>query len=269
MKKLYYWYAYILGWPLLAKLNYFLHRLSLRGIGLYNYQDMQISGEIWLIRNIVSNLGKDLIIFDVGANKGDYSKALLESNVSIKKIYAFEPHPETFKKLVNANSTSNDHIVRCIQAALSNRTGKVKIYDREDNPGSSHASLNSNIFTEIHNVSEVETIVESIKVDEFCSAESIGKIDFLKVDVEGAELEVLRGAAGLIGEKRIRTIQFEFTQLNSVVGIFFKEFWDILHPNYNIYRLLPHGLMPVVHYEPSTCELFGYQNYVAILRVAS
>jgi Methyltransferase FkbM domain len=104
-------------------------------------------------------------------------------------------------------------------------------------------------------------------LDLFCANNEIQIIDFLKIDVEGYELNVLRGAQETLSKNRIRLIQFEFTQLNSAVGVFFKELYDLLSGDYHIYRMLPRGLQKIEAYDPITCEIFAYQNFAAILKV--
>jgi len=89
-------------------------------------------------------------------------------------------------------------------------------------------------------------------------------IDFLKIDVEGYELDVLKGANKMIESNKIKYIQFEFTQLNTTTRIYFKDFWEVLSEKYKIYRLLPNDLLEIKIYDPTSNEIFGYQNFVAI-----
>lgn len=240
-----------------------LYRFSLRGMGIGNHQNMRVSGERWLIRNIGHRIGSRLVVFDVGANVGDYSRLLVMCG-NIKRVFAFEPHPQTFASLLS--NTSNYQNITCVNAALSDSNGEVKFHDRVDKNGSSHASMHAEVFSAIHLVPSVETSVISRTLDDFCSSEAIEHIDLLKIDVEGHELQVLEGAKSMLKARRIRSIQFEFTQLNSVLGVFFLDFWKLLSPQYDIYRLLPHGLLRIESYDPTDCELFSYQNYIAILR---
>jgi hypothetical protein len=46
---------------------------------------------------------------------------------------------------------------------------------------------------------------------------------------------------------------------------YFRDFWNLL-PNYNFYRLLPDGMVKIERYSPVFCEIFAYQNIVAILK---
>jgi FkbM family methyltransferase len=233
-------------------------------MGIYNYTSGSLSGENYLIKNVVNNLGNDLVIFDVGANVGTYSKYLINSGVRIQRIFAFEPHPATFERL-KENIQKIDGVVP-VQSALSNQQGEMKLFDRAGYESTQHASFSDEIFSVVHKSEITQRVVKVDTIDLFCAINNIKTIDFLKIDVEGYELNVLQGALGMLTAKKVRLIQFEFTQLNSTVGVFFKEIYDLLSNDYHIYRLLPHGLQKIDSYNPTTCEIFGYQNFSAILK---
>jgi FkbM family methyltransferase len=263
MNKILYIYALLLGRPFFLKLNRLIYSFSLRSLGIFNYQNTKVSGEQWLLANVIKKLGTNLVVFDVGANVGAYSTQLLKLGVKAKQIYAFEPHPATYIKLQGAALGTQ---ILPVKAALSDSVCVTKLYDRSGGVGTSHASLSSEIFSEIHRVDFQASDVHVTTLDEFCKSNNVKNIDFLKIDVEGYELNVLRGAANILSERSVRVIQFEFTQLNAVLRVFFRDFYDLLAKDYDIYRLLPYGLQTISTYEPSTCEIFGYQNFVAILR---
>jgi FkbM family methyltransferase len=238
-------WAWIFGRPFFNRFNSLLFFLSLRGMGLYNSTSLLLSGERWLLINVVKKMGKNLIIFDIGANIGDYSKEIINCGVIAEKIYAFEPHPETYRRLKD-NVKDTKGVVIPINVAMSDKKGQISLYDRSDVlNGSSHASLSEDIFLEVHHqgTKEIKTNVDTIS--SFCVDNQLNSIDFLKIDVEGYELNVLHGAEQLLRTQNIRMIQFEFTQLNSTVGIFFKQFYKLLAQDYHLYRLLPHGLRAI------------------------
>lgn len=264
MQKIYIVWAWLFGRPFFYYFNEKLFSLAIRGMGIFNYTSPTISGEKWLINNFVKKLGKNLIIFDVGANVGDYSKLLINSEVSISRIFAFEPHPKTFKRL-KQNLIENS-VLDPVQSALSEIAGNMILFDREDCDGSSKASLAESIFSEVYQVGSSERSVKVDTIDFFCESNEIKSIDFLKIDVEGYELNVLKGARNMLNNKKIRMVQFEFTQLNSSIGVFFKKIYDLLSGDYVIYRMLSHGVKEIKNYDPITCELFGFQNFVAVLK---
>lgn len=262
MKSIYYAYASLFGRPPFARINKLMYSLALRGLGIYNYQDTRVSGESWFINHILKQAGEHLVIFDVGANIGSYSKQILLSGVSVEKIYAFEPHVITYQKLIENVA---DHPIQAVNLGLSDNIGVSTLYDRASSNGSSHASLSSAIFSEVHCEEAESTQIQLTTVDEFSKLSQIECIDLLKIDVEGYEINVLRGAEKMIKAGNVRFIQFEFTQLNSTIGVFFKDFYDLLGSRYAIYRLLPHGVEPIKTYNPTFHEIFGYQNFVCRL----
>jgi hypothetical protein len=90
-------------------------------------------------------------------------------------------------------------------------------------------------------------------------------ISLLKIDTEGHEFEVLLGARNAIDRGSIEVVHLEFNEMNVISRIFCRDFFELLK-DYSFYRMLPDGLLPLGPYTAVTCELFAYQNLVAILR---
>jgi hypothetical protein len=88
-------------------------------------------------------------------------------------------------------------------------------------------------------------------------------IYFLKIDVEGAEMDVLAGANQLIKNKKIKFLQFEYGPNCIISKVFLKDFFLLLE-NYTIYRILKNGLRPLVYNE--ILEIPLTSNYVAELK---
>lgn len=128
--------------------------------------------------------------FDVGAKKGDYAIEIAEY-YSEAVVYAFEPAPANYAVL---EERAHPRIVPVNAAVLrSPGTCELNLYD--------HAGSHSIFPTEEEwdEVRLMETVtVDAVSIDAFCEELEIPRIDFLKVDVEGAELEVLEGAIGLL-----------------------------------------------------------------------
>jgi hypothetical protein len=128
---------------------------------------------------------------------------------------------------------------------------------------SQHASIYKGAFDIIHKADIVEYEIEFIKIDNYCKHYNIKRINFLKIDAEGHELMVLKGANDLIKNNAIDMIQIEFSQINLISRTFLKDIIDILD-NYSFYRLLPDGLIPLGNYDPVFHELFAFQNIIAV-----
>ncbi len=120
----------------------------------------------------------------------------------------------------------------------------VKIYDYVNNDGSAHASLYSKVITEIHKGKTIEHDVKITTIDAFVEENKIDKIDLLKIDTEGNELNVLKGAQKTLKDNLIDVIHFEFNEMNIISKTFFKDFYDILE-NFTFYGMLPDGIDPL------------------------
>ena len=145
------------------------------------------------LRNKFSQNMKDKCLIDVGANIGNHTLGL-RSHFST--IHAFEPNPRTYRLLV-ANTATFDNIT-CHQLAVSNKSRSVSFVSDPVNTGRSHVSDKDFSSRERNETSPIE--VKAVALDE---TELKGKaIGFLKIDVEGHELEVLRGAEAILRQQR-------------------------------------------------------------------
>lgn len=261
MREIYYFYAKFFAKNIFSKFNKLLFNLSLRGLGVFNYQNITISGEQKFLENYLSKLASP-VIFDVGANKGEYTCHCIRVNKHAR-VYAFEPHPKTFKIL--KNSVSGEGVL-VVNKAISNSKGKMQLYDYKDNQGSSHATLCQDVIEKVHVGDSISCDVEVVTLDEFVTENKINKIHLLKIDVEGNEMNVLRGAKKSLEKDIFDVIQFEFTQINSVSRVFMKDYFDLLGAKFSLHRLLPNGLLSLGEYFSTTHEVYGYQNIVAIRR---
>ena len=242
------------------RLNKLLYRFSLCGLGVLNYENDMVSGEARFIKNHLQNMLGG-VVFDVGANVGDYTKKVLEVSPQTK-LYAFEPHPKNYSVLVNKIEKSNFYP---INAAVGEKEGELSLYDYEEKDGSSHASLYQDVIENIHDAKSIEHKVKVIQLDAFAKSKNIENISLLKIDVEGNELNVLKGMTEYIKSGKVAIIHFEFNEMNVSSRTYFRDFWNLL-PNYNFYRLLPYGMVKIERYSPVFCEIFAYQNIVAILK---
>jgi hypothetical protein len=122
------------------------------------------------------------------------------------------------------------------------------------------------MFTEIPHTETENNYFTTIDI--FCLKNKINHIHFLKIDVEGHELAVLKGAAKMLENKQIDVIQFEFGAGNSFSKTFFLDFFKLLSPAYSIYRLLSDGFVPIHKYE-ADLELLILTYFVAVKKEIS
>jgi FkbM family methyltransferase len=241
------------------KLNRLLYTLSLRGLGILNYQNHQISGEQHFLYDYLTNK-QSVLVFDVGANRGRYANTVKQL-CQKAEIYAFEPHPKTFEYL---RSIASQYGYTALNLACGSSMGQATLYDyAEEKEGSTHASMHKNVIEQIHKGDAAAWKVSVITLDQFIKEKAINRIHLLKIDAEGNELDILKGAKNSINAGIIDAIHFEFNEMNVVSRVFFKDFYEIL-PNYKFFRMLPDGLIPLKSYSPLECEIFAYQNVVAL-----
>ncbi len=178
------------------------------------------------------------IIFDVGANIGQ-SITLFRKAFSQSTIHSFEPNPETFITL--EKNWGHDKAIFLHPKALNSKTGTVPFFVTNVSEASSfllpHPKLIKLSSGNKYDSKKIE--VEGIILDQFCMENGIAAIDVLKLDVQGAELEVLKGAERLLGLEAVSLLYVEMnfaeTYSNQVVFEDFLVFcvrygyklWDI------------------------------------------
>ncbi|TET39262.1 MAG: FkbM family methyltransferase [Planctomycetota bacterium] len=237
-----------------------LQLLALKGLNIGEAFSIHNSGEfndkiVNLLRESRSN-----IIFDVGANVGEYSRQMHLITGGKYKIYAFEPAAETFIKLSENLKNINVHLYN-IGFGLNDE--KLTLYS--DNPTSGLASLYNRRLNHFGISMKHPQEVQIRRLDGFCSEMGIDHIGFLKLDVEGHELAVLRGSSSLLKNNKIDLIQFEFGGCNIDSRTFFQDFFYLLDSNYEIFRITRNGLQYIRKYK-ETHEVFITTNYLAVTR---
>jgi FkbM family methyltransferase len=230
---------------------------ALNAVGILNFRTMQESGEAHFLSHYLGSLNAPLVL-DVGANKGSYVLAVKEACPSAR-ILAFEPHPRTFTSLKTAVPTD----VEVFNFGFGDTAGSFDFFDRADKKGGAHASLYRNVIEDLHRQKAIEYKVEVRRLDDFLNDQGLSKINLLKIDTEGHELAVFRGAEKAIRAGSVDVIQFEFNSTNVAARTFFKDFWDFL-PDYNFYRLLPDNAIWIRQYVATFCEVFAFQNIVCV-----
>ena len=141
------------------------------------------------------------VVLDIGANIGYYTLIFAKLVGEEGKVFAFEPDPTNFsllKKNVEINGYKN---VELVQKAVSNKTGKIKLYlSRYNNV--CHCIYNSHDGRQ-----SIE--VETIRLDDYFKNYN-GEVDFIKMDIEGAEGEAIQGMFNLLKKNNNVKIITEF-----------------------------------------------------------
>lgn len=229
-----------------------MYSLALRGL---NYGTVG-SGEEYVMQTIKRQLAatKQPVLFDVGANIGEYTELLLKNFGENARIFSFEPSIATFKTLQKNIKSPK---VSLQNKGLGSKNEDIKLFRDHEN---------STLASAFQRSAEGDfELVQIQRIDTFCQENSILAIDFLKIDVEGFEMEVLAGAEAMLAARKIKFVQFEFGGTQIQPRIFLKDFWDLLSPNYRMYRILNDGLSEIKSYN-ERIEIFAYSNFLAILK---
>tara|TARA_B100000787_G_scaffold70398_1_gene51762 strand:- start:212 stop:910 length:699 start_codon:yes stop_codon:yes gene_type:complete len=170
----------------------------------------------WHEPNILKSLKKLNInyIFDVGSHRGESIDYFIKLK-NLKKIQSFEPQKDIF--LVLKKKYKNNNKVILNQIALSQNENYKDFYINDLSSTSSFSRLNKkSLWLKIKNkiLNKKNPIINKIKIrsltiDKFIKQKKIKKIDLLKIDTEGHELEVLKGALKTIKEHKVKFILIE------------------------------------------------------------
>ncbi|MFL1463418.1 FkbM family methyltransferase [Roseococcus sp. DSY-14] len=254
---------YLINRPSMQPLARLIHEFALRCNGIGN----NVEGPSGLARSEERFLRQALaqfaegVVLDVGANVGGYARFVRELAPRARLI-AFEPHPRTFAAL---RAVAERDGFEAIHAAMSDAPGTTTLYDFPDNDGSTQASLDPNVIFLHGGQQPVAHPVECLTLDGFAEARGIERIHLLKIDTEGFDLNVMRGARRLLAERRIGLIQFEFIGSNIARKVSVRDFLEVLaEPGYEVARLCMNGQpAPLGPYSPKFHEVFLRHNLVA------
>lgn len=150
------------------------------------------------------------VFFDVGANEGE-TITRARHNFESCRIVAFEPHPKTFEQLTSNMAKIPN--VELLNLALSSEVGKNVMFEYENSKINSLLP-NAQYVARFADDASRQIWVDCTTIDQFCSDRHIKKIDVLKIDTEGFDLEVLKGAASMLAQQAIKFIYFEFNDIS-------------------------------------------------------
>lgn len=200
------------------------------------------------------------VLFDVGSNRGQFLQAFLDAG-GHAAVHAFEPadhlasavrasFPEVTVSAVALGAAEGSAVL----AGPAASSGLLSLLDRMDTPV-------------VHrDQAGFSTEVRITTLESYCTERSIDHIDYLKIDTEGSEMDVLQGAGGMLEPRTIRAVQFEFSSAEMCARVFFHDFWELFtERGYRLNRLAPGGrLIPIAHYYEDLEYFRGATNYLAL-----
>jgi FkbM family methyltransferase len=217
---------------------------------------MEYNGESTLLNFVLLNTPNQCpIVFDVGANAGDWSAEAYRINPKIQ-LHCFEPSAKTFDRLSETLVAMNPILNRL---ALGKESGYADFYTYE----------NSLLSSFVHWHPQAQYVRERVNVetlDTYTLNHHIEAIDLLKIDVEGYDLHVLQGAQSLLERAAVDVIQFEYGPANIYSRILLRDVFHFIQPfPYDIYQIHPRHIKHLPKYNMSL-ECFQLSNFVIINR---
>ncbi|MEL7035963.1 MAG: FkbM family methyltransferase [Cyanobacteria bacterium J06592_8] len=206
----------------------------------------------------------DHLVFDVGANVGGWTKEVLERKQNLE-VHLFEPIPNNYTSLIKSLTQAIEtKTVIPNNYALGQEDSLRTFYFYKDRPRWSTAYRRFKVEKQykLENPQEIPVLVTTL--DRYCNTLGIQRINFLKIDVEGSELEVIQGAEEFLRKGKIDYIQFEYggnyidakITLEAVFSLFNKY-------RYSIFKIQPSQLEHIPNFS-SKYENFKYSNFLAV-----
>jgi FkbM family methyltransferase len=234
--------------------------LYLMGIG--SGADVSVSGEKSIFNLIKKKLPAPYCFFDVGANKGQFLKLLLDSfGGSEFTVHSFEPGAETYQILLKNHPNAQQ--VKFNNCGIGSEQGNATLhYDR---PGSGAASLTKRRLDHFNVDFDKSESVQIETIDGYCLKNNIDHIHLLKIDIEGHELDALAGASQMMEKQAIDVITFEFGGCNIDTRSFLQDFWYFfMAAKMDIFRITPTGYLFQIKSYREIYEQFRTTNFVAV-----
>lgn len=146
------------------------------------------------IRIINDRVKSGMVIMDIGAHIGLMTAILGKKVGPTGKVFSFEPTPSTFKILQKTVAINNLSHATVNPFAVSDKKGTLSFYVSEHDADNSNSLSNSKRTDRTEGTVDVQVV----SVDDYIKEHNSGKVDFIKIDVEGAELKLLKGAVQTI-----------------------------------------------------------------------
>lgn len=231
-----------------------------------NNYNFSANGEKAFVENAIKYLNRnnagEIVIFDIGANTGEYTAKLIEISNCIKgeaEIHIFEPAQSCFNILMEKFSKTSGLFLN--KKAVSKINGTAEIF--YDKPLSGLASLYKRNLQAYSISMDHSEIVETIRLDSYIEKKGINHINLLKIDIEGHEMAAFEGLGSCLNGDFIDFVQFEYGGANLDSHTSLIDLYDLFERSgFKLAKVLPGGL-ELRLYKP-WMDNFQYANYVAI-----
>jgi len=197
-------------------------------------------------KNIITYLKKNIenieVFFDIGSHKGTYTDLIIKE-YKVRKVVMVDPQKNIFKFI--KKKYANNKIVKTYNFAISDKKKKQTLYiNKHDLTSSltqidkknSYLNLKAKLFGgTINDLIQNKYMVNSCRLSEIIKKNSVNKIDLLKIDTEGHELQVLKGAGSFLKNK-VNFMLIEIHNSNIFIDYDAKKIHNFLKKNKFILR---------------------------------
>ncbi|MEG4998382.1 FkbM family methyltransferase [Microcoleus sp. B4-D4] len=217
--------------------------------------------ELKIIENFI---GSGNVVFDIGANIGSWTNQVLNICPDVQ-IHLFEPAPPIYQTLLQNLAEpikSGQLVLNNLAIAHQQEIREFYYYDKFSGWSTFHRRFEIEKQYNIQSPKPFEILTATL--DDYVQTRGIKRINFLKIDTEGGELEVLRGATSLLQKGKVDYIQFEYGGTFVDANITLKQVFEHLQKfRYTIFKILPNALQPLLQFLPEY-ENYEYSNFLAV-----
>lgn len=174
-----------------------------------------------IINFLKTHLNEINIFLDIGSHKGTYTDLILKNILVTEKLILIEPQKNIFDFI--QNKYKNDRNINIHNYAISNKEKKMKLYINKHDLTSSlteidknnkYLNLKAKLFGgSLDEMIKKKITIKALSLKNIVNKEKIKKIDLVKIDTEGHELQVLQGAGNFL-KKGIKYLIIEFHNSN-------------------------------------------------------
>jgi FkbM family methyltransferase len=211
------------------------------------------SGERWLVERVAS-YGDRFV--DVGANVGDWLGMVADTmHGRTFAALAFEPSRSAFEQL--EGRFRGEPRITLFNVALGSELGSLSFFEEPN------AGRGSTLVADFMRTAGTTRTVQVTTLDAALREADWTRIDLLKIDAEGYDLQVLRGANEMLGARGAGVVQFEYNRAWQLAGDTLRAAYSLFESSgYRVFVLKRDGLytLDYLRYE----EYFEYTNFVAI-----
>ncbi len=190
---------------------------------IYNFGGYEFPS-LRLIQRVVR---KNDVVLDIGAQVGFMSLVFANLVGPEGHVYSFEPEPTNLARLQKNIAINQLKCVHPHQVAISDREGPLRLYlGKGENTG-----VHSTLFNE-RTMMSTAIDVPSVPIDTFLTTQNISHVDFVKIDIEGAELPAIRGMKDLLKRDAPLLLMEISAELQNLSGLSVRAFKSVLYEEY-------------------------------------